>query len=213
LVQLLTVHDRVVATFNRTPPPVGDPSIEWFHVDVTDQQSVASLYDALRPSAKRITLVNLAGLSINRLAVELPVDDWSAVIDVSLKGSFLMSKTFLRPMIRERWGRIINVTSIVAAVGVPGTAAYATANAGLVGLTRTLSKECAPFNVTVNCLSLGYFHEGLTNTLSEDQKESVLKGIPLRRFGKVEELAGAIRFLVDASYTTGSCVSLEGGLP
>lgn len=211
LVVDLCETDEVVGTWRREPPDVAHQRLRLMQLDVTEPESVQRFVDAVR-SATRITLVNLAGLSISRLAVDLSPEDWDKVMNVNLRGTFLMCRALIKPMIRDRWGRIINVSSVVARIGVPGTAAYAASKSGIVGLTRTLAREYARYGITANCLSLGYFEGGLTNTLSESQRREILHSIPLRRFGQPGELAEAVKYLIGASYTTGTCLQINGGL-
>jgi 3-oxoacyl-[acyl-carrier protein] reductase len=143
--------------------------------------------------------------------VELDAAEWDRVVDVSLKGSFLMSQAFLKTMIRDKWGRIINVSSVVAEDGVAGATAYAAAKAGLDGLTRTLAKEYARYGILVNTLALGYFDGGMTHELSEEKRKAVLSRVPLKRFGDVSELTEAIRYLMATNYVTGTKLRIDGG--
>jgi 3-oxoacyl-[acyl-carrier protein] reductase len=213
LVENLRDADSVVGTYYSQKPVVEHDAIRWMRVNVADPESVAQFAHEIDDDASRITLVNLAGISLNRLALQMSSSDWDAVLNTNLRGSFLMSQALLRHMIRDRWGRIIHISSIVAEKGVPGTCAYAASKAGLMGLSRALAKEYARFGITSNCLVLGYFQEGLTKTLPTEQRQAVLEDIPLRRFGLSHELASAVRYLMEATYTTGECIHVDGGLP
>ena len=203
--------DDVVGTYRRQPPDIVHDRLRLAPLDVTDADSIARFVDTVREGT-RLTLINLAGMSISRLAVETSAGDWDEVMNVNLRGTFLMCRALIKPMMRQRWGRIINVSSVVARTGVPGTAAYAASKSGVVGLTRTLAREYARYGITANCLSLGYFEGGLTATLSETQQKEILAAIPLRRFGQQHELAEAVKYLIGASYTTGTCLEINGGL-
>lgn len=139
--------------------------------------------------------------------------EWDRVVDVSLKGSFLMSQALLRMMIRDRWGRIINISSVVAREGTPGTVAYAAAKAGLNGLTRTLATEYARYGVLVNTLVLGYFSGGMTEAFTEEKRQAVLTRIPVRRLGEASEIGEAVRYLMRSNYVTGTTLRIDGGLP
>lgn len=209
----LAAYDEIVGTYFKHQPVFKSDAVRLYKVDVTEWASVIRFVEAIQGDARRITLVNLAGCSVDRLAINVTPHEWDAVVAVNLTGTFMMSKALLRPMMQERWGRIINVSSIIAETGVPGTAAYAASKAGIVGLTRTLAKEYARYNITVNCLALGYFAGGLTERLSEKHRKSLLARIPLRRFGKGAELAGAVKYLMEADYTTGARLDINGGLP
>jgi 3-oxoacyl-[acyl-carrier protein] reductase len=211
---LANEDEAVVGTYHANRPELAPGSRVRLHqVDVTDQGATRRFADAIAADATRITLVNLAGVSVSRLAVDLDPADWDRVVDVSLKGSFLMSQALLKLMIRERWGRIINVSSVVAREGAVGTVAYAAAKAGLDGLTRTLASEYARYGILVNTLVLGYFDGGMTHTLSDEQRKAVLARIPLRRLGAVSDIVEAIRYLMRANYITGTSLRIDGGLP
>jgi 3-oxoacyl-[acyl-carrier protein] reductase len=214
LCESLADVDDVAALYHRATPdrPVRG-SIQWHQVNVADPESVQRFADAIAPTARRLTLINLAGIAHSKLAVQTTADEWDDVVDVSLKGSFLMSRACLRPMIRDRWGRIINVSSVVAHEGVVGTTAYAAAKAGLHGLTRSLAKEYARYGVLVNTLVLGYFEQGMTQALSDEQRREVMARIPLRRLGQCTEIAEAVKYLMRSNYVTGTTLTIDGGLP
>jgi 3-oxoacyl-[acyl-carrier protein] reductase len=205
--------EEIVGVYNANPPQGVGKTTRLFQVDVLDEESVRRFAEAVLPGASRITLVNLAGVSHSKLAIEIEAGEWDRVVGVSLKGSFLMSRALLRTMIRAKWGRIINVSSVVAREGVVGTAAYAAGKAGLHGLTRTLATEYARYGILVNTLVLGYLDGGMTNTLSEERRKAVLSRIPLRRFGEVSEIAEAVKFLIRSNYVTGATIRIDGGMP
>lgn len=212
LVRELCKLDTVVGTYFQHQPERQASSVRYDQVDVTDPDSIARFVRRLQEmELARVTLINLAGVSIDRFAMQLKPAEWDDVLGVNLKGAFLMSKALLPMMIQARWGRLINVSSVVAHIGVPGTCAYAAAKAGLIGLTKTLARECGRYNITANCLSLGYFSEGLIHTVPSAIKASILERIALRRFGEVQDLVRAIHYLMEASYTTGAVIDLHGG--
>ncbi len=211
LLKELAGLDALVGTYH-SHPPTKSSDVQWMSVDVTEARSVTEFIQAIRPSATRITLINLAGASRPGLSLTLPEGDWDQVVAVNLTGAFLMSRAIVRLMMRERWGRIINVGSVVSRLGLPGSAAYAATKAGLGALTETLAQEYAPFQVTVNCLRLGYFSEGLIHTLSEADRSRALARIALKRLGTPGDLAGAIKYLINADYVTGATLDLDGGL-
>jgi 3-oxoacyl-[acyl-carrier protein] reductase len=141
-------------------------------------------------------------------------EDWDAVLTTNLKGAFLCSKAAIRPMIRQRGGTIVNLTSVIGLVGNAGQANYAAAKAGLVGFTKSLAKEVGSRGITVNAVAPGFIETRLTDVLSEEIKEASIKQIPLGRFGTPEDVAGAVSFLVSpaARYITGHVLSVDGGL-
>lgn len=159
-------------------------------------------------------LVNNAGITRDNLIMRMSEDDWDAVISTNLKGAFLTSKAAIRPMLRQRSGRIINLTSVVGLTGNAGQANYAAAKAGLVGLTKTVAKEVGSRGITVNAVAPGFIQTRLTDVLSEDIKKKLLESTPLGRFGSPEDVANAVAFLAspDAAYITGHVLSVDGGL-
>lgn len=159
-------------------------------------------------------LVNNAGITRDNLIMRISEEDWDAVLTTNLKGAFLTSKAAIRPMLRQRSGRIINLTSVVGLVGNAGQANYAAAKAGLVGLTKSLAKEVGSRGITVNAVAPGFIDTRLTDVLPEELKKSLLANTPLGRFGSPEDVANAVGFLAspDAAFITGNTLSVDGGL-
>jgi len=141
-------------------------------------------------------------------------DDWDAVLSTNLKGAFLCAKAAIRPMLRARTGRIINMTSVVGLVGNAGQVNYASAKAGLIGMTKSLAKEVGSRGITVNAVAPGFIETRLTDVLPQELKDGLLKNTPLGRFGTPEDIAGAVAFLAskDAAFITGHVLTVDGGL-
>jgi 3-oxoacyl-[acyl-carrier protein] reductase len=141
-------------------------------------------------------------------------DDWDAVIATNLTGAFLCVQQVLQGMMKERWGRIVNISSVVGAAGNPGQANYVASKAGLIGLTKSLAQEMSSRNITVNAIAPGFIETDMTASLSEELKANMLAHIPLRRFGKPEDVAAAVKFLAseEAGYITGAVLNVNGGM-
>ena len=159
-------------------------------------------------------LVNNAGLTRDNLLMRLSEDDWDAALNTNLKGAFLCAKAAIRPMLRQRFGRIVNMSSVVALTGNPGQANYAAAKAGLIGFTRTVAREVASRGVTVNALAPGFIETQMIESIPDDLRARILERIPLGRFGAPEDVAGCVAFLCgdDGAYITGQTISIDGGL-
>jgi len=159
-------------------------------------------------------LVNNAGITRDNLLVRMSAEDWDAVMDLNLRGAFLVTKAAMRPMMKQRAGRIVNVSSVAGVAGNAGQANYASAKAGLIGFTRTVAREMATRNITCNAVAPGFVDTDLTHGLLKQMEETILKQIPLGRFGAVEDIANAIAFLAsdEASYITGQVLVVDGGM-
>lgn len=180
--------------------------------DVSDVDAVDAFYAGL--SAPLQVLVNNAGIRKDQIVGMLPAADWRRVMEVNLDGTFYMSKGAVKAMSRQRYGRIVNITSPSGELGFPGQANYAASKAGQVAMARSLAKEVARRNITVNCVSPGFIDTELLADLSEEHKKGFLGMVPMQRFGTPSEVAHAVLFLAskEASYITGSTVHVTGGI-
>lgn len=186
-----------------------------FKADVSKLDEAAALVKAaLDAFGKLDILVNNAGTTRDTLLMTMSEDDWDAVINADLKSVFNCCKAAIRPMIRARSGRIINISSVVGLAGQGGQTNYAAAKAGVIGFTKSLAKELGSRNITVNAVAPGFIPTALTDVLSEEQKQAILKATPLGRFGAPEEVAYAVSFLAsdEAAFITGAVLSVDGGL-
>lgn len=159
-------------------------------------------------------LINNAGITRDNLILRTKDAQWDEVIEANLTAAFRLSRKCIQSMARKRWGRIVNMSSVVAAIGNPGQSNYAAAKAGLIGMSKALAAEVANRHITVNCICPGYIETDMLDFLTDDQKAEMLSKIPMRRLGKVSEIAAAVRYLLseESSYMTGSCLHLNGGL-
>ncbi len=184
-------------------------------LDVNDGAGVDAAVDALvkREGGVHI-LVNNAGITRDQLAMRMKDDDWDAVLDTNLKAVFRASRAVLRPMMKQRYGRIVNITSVVGASGNAGQANYAAAKAGVAGMTRSLARELGSRGITVNCVAPGFIATDMTDALPEAQRAALLQQIPLGRLGTPDEVAQAVLFLASpaAGYVTGTELHVNGGM-
>ena len=184
-------------------------------LNVTDESSAK---DAIAQVTDRWgsidILVNNAGITRDKLLLRLSEQDWDAVLNVNLKGAYVCSRAVLSTMLRQRWGRIVNTSSVVGLVGNAGQTNYAASKAGLIGFTKSLAREVAARNITVNAVAPGYINTQMVQALSEELQQTVLKQIPVSRFGTPEDVANAVAFLCseESSYITGHVLNVDGGL-
>ena len=184
-------------------------------LDVTDGAAVEALVDAVvKEQGSLHILVNNAGITRDTLAMRMKDEDWDAVMDANLKGVFRMSRAVMRTMMKQRYGRIINITSVVGASGNPGQANYAAAKAGVAGMTRALARELGSRNITVNCIAPGFIETDMTSGLAAAQQEALQNQIPLGHLGKPQDIANAVVYLASpgASYVTGQELHVNGGM-
>lgn len=183
--------------------------------DVANEEEVGNLVEeAISRWGKIHILVNNAGITRDTLVLRMSREDFESVLATNLTGAFLASKEVMRPMMKERWGRIINVASVVGLVGNPGQANYVASKAGLIGMTKSMAREVASRNILVNCIAPGFIDTDMTGKLNEAQQDAIKGQIALARIGKPEEVAGTIAFLAsdDASYITGQVIAVDGGM-
>lgn len=183
--------------------------------DVSEMAEAEALVTKTVAALGRVDiLVNNAGITRDSLLIRMSENDWDAVIRVNLKGSFNCLKSVAKVMMKQRFGKIINISSVVGIMGNFGQANYSASKAGLIGLTKTVAKELAPRGITVNAIAPGYIETEMTAALSDQVKETFLNGIPLKRAGKAEDVANAVIFLAsrEADYITGQVLQVDGGL-
>lgn len=184
-------------------------------LNVTDKASIDQVVADITKKHGDITvLVNNAGITKDGLFLRMKEEDWDQVIDTNLKAVFLLAKAVIRGMTKARFGRIINISSVVGFMGNPGQVNYSSSKAGVVAFSKSLAKEVGSRNITVNCIAPGFIATDMTDALGQDVIDQYLKNIPLGRFGSVDDIANSVKFLVsdDAAYITGSTIHVNGGL-
>jgi len=187
------------------------PDSSWVTIDLSSQESIKEAFAKAGPVD---ILVNNAAVTKDGLALRMKKDDWDSVLATNLTGAFLATQQVMQGMMKQRWGRIINISSIVGETGNPGQANYVASKAGLIGLTKSLAQEIASRNITVNAIAPGFIDTDMTAALSDELKQNMLGHIPLKRFGKPEDVAAAVKFLAseDAGYITGAVLNVNGGM-
>ena len=185
------------------------------NLDVTSPESVKEAFTKTLKDKTRIdVLVNNAGITRDGLAMRMKPADWDLVLRLNLDGAFYCTQQVLPGMMKNRWGRVINISSVVGQAGSAGQANYAASKAGLIGLTKALAQEMASRGITVNAVAPGYIATDMTKVLPEDEQKKILASVPLGRMGKAEDIAAAVKFLAseDASYITGHVLAVNGGM-
>jgi 3-oxoacyl-[acyl-carrier protein] reductase len=188
---------------------------EIFKGDVSEPDDVESLFKGVNEAFGRIDiLVNNAGITRDNLMMRMKADEFDDVLRTNLGGTYLCTRAVLRPMIRARWGRIVNVSSVVGLVGNAGQANYAASKAGIIGFTKSVAREVAQRGITANAVAPGYVETELTGSLPENVKDQILGQVPMGRFGEGEEIAEVVAFLVGegAGYVTGQTIAVDGGM-
>lgn len=213
---------RVFFTYNSSPEPaqalveqLGAERVEGIKCDVTSADEIGMLVEkVLSASGKIHILINNAGITRDNLVMRMSQADFESVLTTNLTSAFLTSKAVMRPMMGERWGRIINIASVVALVGNPGQANYVASKAGLIGMTKSMARELASRNILCNCIAPGFIQTDMTARLSESQQSELASQIPLKRIGRAEDIAAMVSFLAgdDASYITGQVFAVDGGM-
>lgn len=186
-----------------------------FRLNVNDQAEIEDVIGKIELQFGSVTiLVNNAGVTRDNLLLRMKDSEWDEILDTNLKSVFRLSKLVVRSMMKARFGRIINITSVVGEMGNPGQTNYAAAKAGIVGFSKSLAREVGSRNITVNCVAPGFIDTDMTRGLAEEQKKALLAHIPLNRFGQAQEVAAAVAFLASegAGYVTGSTLHVNGGM-
>lgn len=213
----VVVAGRNLNAANEVAASISTPGVKaiGMKLDVSDSGEVEKVFEEIRKEFNRIDiLINNAGITKDGLLMRMREEAWDSVIDINLKGVFLCSREAIKDMAKQRYGRIINITSVAAFMGNPGQANYSASKAGIVGFTKTVAREYAGRGVTVNAVAPGFIETAMTDVLPENIKEEMKKIIPLGRFGRVEDVANAVIFLASpaSGYITGQVIHVNGGM-
>ncbi|ACI54351.1 3-oxoacyl-[acyl-carrier protein] reductase [Rhizobium leguminosarum] len=189
--------------------------VKIFPANLSDRDEVKALGQKAEAELEGVDiLVNNAGITKDGLFVRMSDEDWDAVLEVNLTSTFRLTRELTHPMMRRRYGRIINITSVVGVTGNPGQANYCASKAGMIGFTKSLAQEIATRNVTVNCVAPGFIESAMTGKLNDKQKEAIMGAIPMKRMGTGGEVASAVAYLAssEAAYMTGQTLHVNGGM-
>ncbi len=198
----------------RTVQEIGEGA-QFFEMDIGSEEDVNNTVEKIGNQFKKIDiLVNNAGITHDRLLLRMTKEDWDRVIKVNLTGTFLVTKAVMKNMIKQRYGKIINIASVVGLIGNAGQANYAASKAGIIGFTKSCAKEVASRNITVNAVAPGFIETPMTDALPDEVKQQYLKSIPMKKFGKPEDVAHIALFFASdqSSYITGQVICLDGGM-
>lgn len=199
---------------NTTAQQIGEKA-HFYYLNIADENSVNETIDKIMQNFAKIDiLINNAGITNDKLLVRMTKEDWERVININLTGTFLMTRAVVKHMMKQRFGKIINIASVIGLIGNAGQTNYAASKAGIIGFTKSCAKEFASRNITVNAIAPGFIETRMTEKLPEEVKQAYFKLIPLGRFGKPEDVANLALFLASdqADYITGQVIALDGGM-
>lgn len=212
LIDHLLKIDEVIGIYNSSlPAKPSDSRLRYEKLNMEKPEAIKSFAQEWGPRLSKITLIHAAAVKIDGLATDYTEENWDQVMNVNMKGNFLLTQVLLPFMIQEQWGRVVHISSLGGLQGRPGTFAYSASKASLMGISNVLAKEYARFNITSNVLVLGYFETGLFNALKDIEKKRILDQIPSRTLGSVSNIANAVEFLIKSEYVNGSAIHIDGG--
>jgi len=213
IVKYLSEMDGVIGIFNRSlPAPPQSDKLTYEKLNIENPENIRDFVKKCAQRLTKVTLIHCAATKIDGIAANYKKSDWDHVMRVNLSGNFLLTQALIPYMIKERWGRIIHVSSRGGIEGAPGTIAYSTTKTGLIGMSRVLAKEYARFNITSNVLVLGTFETGMFLKLQDEIRKEMLNRVPSKAFGKIVDIANAVEFLIKSEYVNGSIINIDGGV-
>ena len=213
IVNQLTKIDNVLGLYNTSlPENTENDKVRYVKLDIEKPDKIEAFVDEWKAKLCRVTLIHCAASKVDGLVANYSLSDWDHVMGVNLRGNFLLAKALIPHMISDRWGRFVHISSRGGMEGNPGTIAYSTSKAGLVGMSRVLAKEYARFNITSNILVLGAFETGMYLKLPDELKKEILDRIPSRSLGNVSNIVNAVDFLIKSEYVNASVINIDGGM-
>jgi len=211
LEQFDSAGEEVIGTYNSTLPS-DDRKAKYFKIDLNNFKAVRDWIGDIIQGHQNLTLINCAGVNYNAFAHKADIDAWKKVIDLNLIGLANIIMAILPAMRANQWGRIINMSSVVAQVGVPGTSAYAASKAGLWGMTRSVAVENAKLGITANNLNLGYFNIGMINEVPLEFQNAIKGRIPTGEFGSPDDIYESVKYIINTPYLNGTSIDVNGGI-
>lgn len=208
--EFLKTGENVIGLYNNNRPKENEEL--FFNVDISSLQSIDCFVKTNSEKLNKIVLINCAGTNYNSFAHKADPKKWAQLISVNLVGTFYLINALLPQMRKQNYGRIINFSSVLAQIGIPGTSAYAASKAGLWGMTKAIAAENASKGITINNLNLGYFNIGMITDVPLDIQEQIISRIPSNKLGNKEEIYKAVSFLISAEYVNGTNIDINGGL-
>jgi 3-oxoacyl-[acyl-carrier protein] reductase len=211
---VVAICDIDAQTGAKTALEIGG-KVHFFKLDISDEEQVRKTVEDIQKQFLKIDiLINNAGITNDKLILRMTKEDWERVININLTGTFLVTRAVIRSMIKQRYGKIVNIASVIGLIGNPGQANYAASKAGIIGLTKSAAKELAARNITVNAIAPGFINTKMTDIIPEEIKQAYLKMIPMGRFGETDDVANLALFLSSdqSSYITGQVFCLDGGM-
>lgn len=213
ILPMLTKLDNVIALcYSKSPNIKDNQAIISHKLNLSSEQDIVDFSSWVKKDFKKITLIHAAALSKDGLTAQFHTKEWDDIMNVNLRGTFFLNRELLKPMISEKWGRIIHLSSVSGLRGMPGTLAYSTSKTGLIGMSRVIAREHARFGITSNVLALGYFNTGLIETLSQKVRKKIIEELPSKKLGNPSDIISAIEFLMKSEYTNGSILSIDGAI-
>ena len=207
----LIKHDKLIGIYNKNKPKVKNSKIILEKIDLTDLKQIKQFVKKYNKKFNNLTLINCAAYKEDQLAINTDLENWNKTININLTGSFLITKEILKSMIKNKYGRLVFLSSSGALQGAPGTSSYTASKAGVVGLSKVISREYAQFNITSNVLNLGAFDTGLYKKLNDNIKKNILSTIPSKKLGRLINISNCIKFLIKSEFVNGSVIDINGG--
>ena len=211
---VVAICDIDAQTGAKTAQEIGG-KIHFFKLDISDEEQVRKTVEDIQKQFLKIDiLINNAGITNDKLILRMTKEDWEHVLNINLTGTFLVTKAVIRSMIKQRYGKIVNIASVIGLIGNPGQANYAASKAGIIGFTKSAAKELGARNITVNAIAPGFINTKMTDIIPEEIKQAYLKMIPMGHFGETDDVANLALFLSSdqSSYITGQVFCLDGGM-